>query len=405
MNFNVNYDIKENKIFIETKLNIVVDVYIYEWNSFLNTTDLLYVTTSNFNNNEFWYSTYKQLSDLKGVLIIIKKDDDVIKEQYFNFKTIHNENIKKQVLVLHSQVGIGDNLAATPLIKKVHDIFNQKVIVLTYLPFVFINNPYIEQVIKIDNNNINDVINSYDKNSYDIHNIFDIMNLNWRMVDHKQLCAYNFGLQLKPTELGMQFYPDDFIDIENLPDNFICINPSETEPERTWGNKNWQTFIDLIQEHIPVVAIGKNTYLDPNLSKTFSNINIKNGLNLLNHESQNTLSQAYHIICKSKTFVTMNNGLYILSLCNLHNHITELATSWDTSFYRMRNGFNINYLKGKCEAMCLSNPKISIEYTGGINILKSGVCYLNKPSYECHPTPHQVYESVLEKISKPKISR
>lgn len=400
MKFNIRYNINENKTYISCNANAIANVNLYEWDSFQNKTNLLYSATSLFNNNELWFSSNTQLSQLKGLKVEILYNKQ-IKEEYFNFKTIYNQEIKKQVLVLHSQVGIGDNLAATPTIKKMSEIYNQKVIILTYIPLAFINNPYIEQIIPI-NNNLDQLINSFDLNKYEIKHLFNLMSTNWRMVDHKQICAYNVGLQLKQDELDMEFYPDPYENIPDLPENFICINPSETEPERTWGYKNWQKFIDLIQQHIPVVAIGKETYLDPNLTKKFSNINIRNGLNLLNHPSQNTISQAYHIISKSKTFVTMNNGLYILSLCNLDNHITELSTAWNTYFYRMRKGienYNLSYVIGTCQAECLANPKLNIDIIGSTSILKSGVCYLNKP-YECHPTPEQVYESVLKTINK-----
>ena len=400
MKFNIRYNINENKTYISCNANAIANVNLYEWDSFQNKTNLLYSATSLFNNNELWFSSNTQLSQLKGLKVEILYNKQ-IKEEYFNFKTIYNQEIKKQVLVLHSQVGIGDNLAATPTIKKMSEIYNQKVIILTYIPLAFINNPYIEQIIPI-NNNLDQLINSFDLNKYEIKHLFNLMSTNWRMVDHKQICAYNVGLQLKQDELDMEFYPDPYENIPDLPENFICINPSETEPERTWGYKNWQKFIDLIQQHIPVVAIGKETYLDPNLTKKFSNINIRNGLNLLNHPSQNTISQAYHIISKSKTFVTMNNGLYILSLCNLDNHITELSTSWNTYFYRMRKGienYNLSYVRGTCQAECLANPKLNIDIIGTTRILKSDVCYLNRP-YDCHPTPEQVYGSVLKTINK-----
>ena len=376
-------------------------ISFYEWNSYNNEEQMLYDTLGYFDTNELWFSTGRKLSDIKGLKIEIKYNDITIKEEYFNFKTIYNQNIKQQVVVLHSEVGIGDNLAATPAIKKIYENYNQKVIVLTYIPFAFINNPYIENIVKIDNANYENILSSYINDNYNVHHLFNLFGTNWRLVDHKQVCAYNSGFQLKENELDMEFYPDPLEKIENLPERFICINPSETEPERTWGYKNWQKFIDLIQEHIPVVAIGKETYLDPFLAKKFSNIQIKNGLNLLNHPSQNTLSQAYHIIDKSETFVTMNNGLYILSLCNLDNHITELATSWNTYYYRKRKGienYNLSYMRGSCHAECLANAKISIDQTGDTQILKSGICYLNKSTYECHPTPEQVYQSVLKTL-------
>ena len=399
-NFNIRCNLDENRTYIYCNSKLKVKVNLYEWNSYYDSNTLLYSTLSFFNNNELWYST-TNLNNIKGLKVEITYDNVILKEQHFNFKNIHNQKIKKQVLVLHSQVGIGDNLSATPTIKKMSEIYNQKVTILTYIPSAFINNPYIDQIIPI-NNNLDQLLNSFNIQNFDIHHLFNLIGTNWRLIDHKQICAYNCGFQLKSNELDMEFYPDEFEKIENLPENFICINPSETEPERTWGYKNWQDFIDLIQEHIPVVAIGKETFLDVNLNKKFSNIQIKNGLNLLNNPCQNTISQAYHIISKSKTFVTMNNGLYILSLCNLDNHITELSTSWNTYFYRIRKGvenYNLDYVRGECKVECLANPKICIDQSCTTQILKSGICYLNKPTYECHPTPEQVCNSILKSLN------
>lgn len=395
--FNIRYNTDENKVYISCNFNIKVQIELYD------NQNLLYSVDSHFNNNEIWYSTNKRLNDINILNVKIKQNNIIIREESYILKNHNNQKIKKQIVVSHSKVGIGDNLSATPIIKKLNEIHKQKIILLTYIPIAFKNNPYIEEIIKInDNNHLNKILSFYDTNDYNINNIFNIMNINWRMIDHKQLCAYNVGFQLKQHELDMEFYPDEYENIENLPEKFICINPSETEPERTWGYKNWQKLINLIQEHIPVVAIGKETYLDKNLTKRYSNIEIKNGLNLLNHPSQNSLSQAYHIINKSETFVTMNNGLYILALCNLDNHITELSTSWNTYFYRMRKGienYNLSYIRGSCKAECLANPELNVDIIGSTNILKSGTCYLNKPTYECHPTPEQVYESILKKLN------
>jgi len=56
------------------------------------------------------------------------------------------------------------------------------------------------------------------------------------------------------------------------------------------------------------------------------------------------------------------------------------------------------YVEGDCKLTCLSNLKVAINETGDTNILKSGICYLGKDEYECHPTPEAVYEKILEKI-------
>lgn len=95
INFIIKCNINENKTYIKCDNILNVDIYLYEWDLLNNTTSLLYNTTSNFNNNEIWYSTNKQLKDIKGFKVEIKYDNILIKDEYFNFKTIFGEKIKK----------------------------------------------------------------------------------------------------------------------------------------------------------------------------------------------------------------------------------------------------------------------------------------------------------------------
>lgn len=398
--FTISYNKKENRIYINYNGKIDVKVSIFEWITTTNKTSLIYNTNSNFNNNTIWYSTNINLNTLTGIKIEIKKLDNIIKEEYIRFRTRHGKPVEKQALLIQNAVGVGDNLTVTPVIKKMYQIYNQKITIFTYIPDAFINNPYIEKVIKITKGTgsfQNDIPKNY-INEYKIHNILEITT-NWRAVDHRQVSAWNLGFELSKDEMKMEFYPDTYIDIPNLPEKFICINPSITNSERTWGLEKWQKLVNLLENHIPVVAIGKITHYDEIVQKTFSNLTITNGLNLLNHTSQETLSQAYHIINKSETFVTMNNGLYILALCT-DSHITELATPWNTeNNFRIRNGIknnNLTYIEGSCKLKCLSNLKVAVNENGNTQILKSGICYLNKSTYECHPTPENVYNKILK---------
>lgn len=401
-NFRITYNKEENKIYIKSYSKIDVTVSIFDWNTTTNDINLIYNTTSNFNFNTIWYSTTKNLYDLNGIKIEIKENNKIIKEEYFRFRTKSGTPIDKIALLVQNEVGVGDNLTVTPVIRKMFNIYNQKITIFTYVPDAFINNPYVEKIIKIERGNdsyFNDIPKEY-LNEYKILPILNI-NAHWRAVDHRQVSAWNLGFELVKDELKMDFFPDPYIKIENLPDKYICINPSITNSERTWNSENWQKLISLLEKHIPIVAIGKTTHYDKTLLKTFSDLKITNGINLLNHKSQETLSQAYHIISKSETFVTMNNGLYILALCT-DNNITELATPWNTeNNFRIRDGIknhNMIYVEGNCKLTCHSNLKVAINETGDTNILKSGICYLGKDEYECHPTPEAVYEKILEKI-------
>ena len=176
--------------------------------------------------------------------------------------------------------------------------------------------------------------------------------------------------------------------------------------------ENWQKFISLIENHIPVVAIGKDSFWDASVDKSFYKINITNGLNLINDPCQNSLSQAHHIISKSKTLVTMNNGLYCLAL-STYNHITELAAPLDSYFLRIRKGilnYNLDFVSGSCNEICNANLKYSVLVTGKNKILKQGDCFLGispindkgVTDYQCHPSVEKVYDSVLKHLKTNK---
>ncbi len=400
--FFISYNIDENKVYIKSKCKCDSVVTIFKWDTTTDELSEIYTTNSTFDNDTFWYSTDKNLHELNGIKVEIKEKNNTIKEEFFRFRTRYGDPVNKIALLVQNHVGIGDNLTVTPAIKKMYNIHNQKITLFTYLPEIFINNPYVEKTIKItrgDGESIEDIPNHY-FNEYKILPVLQII-AHWRAVDHRQVSAWNLGFELTKDEMKMEFYPDTYQNIPKLPKEFICINPSVTNLDRTWGTEKWQQLVNLLEKHIPIVAIGKTTHYDKVVQKTFSNLKITNGLNLLNHKSQESLSQAYHIINKSKSFVTMNNGLYILSLCT-DVHITELSTSWNTEDnFRIRDGIknkNITFCDGDCKLHCISDLKTAINETGKVNILKSGVCYLNKPTFECHPTPDSVYEKMLKII-------
>ena len=285
------------------------------------------------------------------------------------------------------------------------------------MPQLFINNPYIEKVIEISHED--DF--SLDEKTYDIHKIFD-GNLIYTQIDHRQISAIDLGFMLSDDELKMDFFPDSYLKISELPKKFVCINPSITYTDRTWSSKNWQTLIENVEKYIPIVMIGKTVKYDDNLNKTHHKLKIKNGVDLSNNILQSSLSQAYHIINKSETFVTMNNGLYILALCS-DSHITQLGTPWKTDYFRKRNGiqnFNLDYVIGNCKIHCTSDIRLSVneydKHDEPVHVHHNKTlteldkklysnrwwykkqCYLNKPTYECHPTPEQVYKSILKNI-------
>lgn len=411
-------NLDNNKVYFKSLKNNSFIVKIESWNSMTGELELLYKTQFNVEaNQEYWTSPSSRLATLNGFKITVEKDGAILKEEFVRVKSYNNGTIKKQVIAIKLTRGLGDILTATPAIKKFSEAFNQKIILITTIPDVFVNNPYIEEIVQTTEKDLENCIRSF-QTPENIHkyNVFETYHMdyymNWRLLDIKQLCAANLGFHLKQHEADLLFYPDPYEKINDLPDNFICVNPSVTSLYRSWGQENWQEFINLIQNHIPVVAIGKGTAFDPDTYKNFYKIEVKNGLNLMDHPCQNTLSQAYHIISKSKTFVTMNNGLYCLAL-STYNHITELATPLDSYFLRIRKGipnFNLNYLAGSCDEFCNGNLKYSAHFTGTTDILRGGDCFLGispedgkgSRHYKCYPSPKKVYESVLTHLKSNK---
>ena len=146
----------------------------------------------------------------------------------------------RSVIAIKLTRGLGDILTATPAIKKFSEGFNQKVIVITTIPDIFINNPYIEEIVKATEENLEDVIRSYQTgenlSKYNVYETYHMdYYMNWRLLDIKQLCASNLGFHLKQHEADLRFYPDPYQKIENLPENFVCVNPSITSLYRSWG--------------------------------------------------------------------------------------------------------------------------------------------------------------------------
>ena len=407
-------NLDNNRVYIKSASNNSLEVFIENWDSINGNCKLLYSSRLDVVSGiEYWLSPTKRLEECEGFKITIKKDNIVIKEEFVKNRSRLYGKIKKQVIAIKLTRGMGDIMNATPAIKKFSEAFNQKIILITTIPDIFINNPYIEEIIHATEANLHDLVRNFrtgeNAQKYKVHEVYNLReDMNFSILDLKQFCAFDLGFSLKLNEADLCFYPNDYEKIDNLPENYICVNPSVTSLYRSWGQENWQKFINLIQNHIPVVAIGKGTNFDPETYKNFYKINISNGLNLVDHPCQNTLSQAYHIISKSKTFVTMNNGLYCLAL-STYNHITELATPLDSYFLRVRKGipnYNLNYLEGPCGASCNANLRYSAHFTGSNEVLRQGDCFLGispknengSREYKCFPTPEKVYESVLNHL-------
>ena len=314
-----------------------------------------------------------------------------------------------KILVLIGSHSLGDTLSAIPTIKHLNKIYNKNIHVFTYQPDIFKNYPYI---ILSDNYNIEEgdiLIETFRPDIY-VHTRTDI----------RQLHAISSGFQLLPEEMKIDFYPDEYEEIENLPENYIVIHPSKTWQSRTWEKERWQELIYRLNSiNIPVVIIGKDsseigTY---NIQKPVYELYIRNGLNLINKIN---LHQTWHILDKAALIVTMDSG--ILHLAGTTNtHIIQLGSSIDPRFRSpYRNGtqnYKYSYVLGECKIFCASDMKYNIRHNGTYKTMPPVAFCLEQPGsigqdidpdpeiYKCHPSVEQVYREIMNNYKVPNIGK
>ncbi len=380
-------------------LNKIVRINISDvQNHILWTSDLM---NFYFHDQYYWFASRDSILNSYGYIIQIYHEDNLIFEEKNRLKTIYGMEIKKQCIYICDVGGIGDHIAVEPLVRKVSDIFEQKIIVFTSFPEIYKNHPNVDKVVHVyeRTHHINwiSIPDEYnDKNRYNVKYVFmldrDIQDnpIIWASYNPSKLAAQQYGIQLNDDELEIRFYPDEFIEIENLPENYVCINPSITGSDRTWSKENWQKLVDILNiNNINIVSIGKG-FRD---FKGYYDLNIEKGLNLCGKDCQNTLSQLYHIINKSQCFITFNSGAFMVSLSTLVS-IIELGSPV-TSYDYYRNGiknYNHKYIEGDCNMMCYGDVKYSALLYGKIDILN--YCFISSP-YKCHPTPEKVADYLL----------
>lgn len=400
---NINLNKNENKIYLFSKIYLNnIKIQIYDYNPYTEVEVLLYehYMYEMMPDINYWFSPNTYMTNSYGIKVKIYSDDN-IKEEFFKLKTKHGIDIKTQVLVIHAYGGLGDNIICTSIIRKLYKLYKQKILVYSYYPEIFINNPYISNVVKIEKEQDSYSL-SFDNNIYEVHNIWHSFCLPYNIINKSTLSkssnsgwlASQIGLSLEDDELLLDFFPDNFdLDIK-LPEKYLVINPNITAPAKTWGEKNWKKFIELIQEKIYVVALGKQSELI--LEKKYINdIEIKNGINLIN---KTNLSQAWHIINNSQGVVTHNSGLYCLSLTT-KTKIFELGSHTKPFYYKGINNNDINIILGECKKFCIEDMNFYINEHGTINSLIDGTACSLYDNFKCHPTPEQVLEEVINKLN------
>lgn len=313
--------------------------------------------------------------------------------------------MKKICLDLTEAKAIGDTLCSTPVLRKLYDSYNSKIIVVTDFPELFKNNPLVEKVYQSSSIN-RDFINS----NFISHNSFyengqknnKGIEFKHNRIDIRQYHAIKLGFMLTKDEMGLDYIPDTFKPINKLPEKYVLIHPVQNWPSRTWDAVKWMELTKRLNEqNISVVSIGKESSEVGffNVKKPIFNFEIKNGINLMN---KTTLSQSWHLIDKSMCFITMDSGLLHLA-GTTDSNILQLGSSINKEFRApYRNGsqdYKYHYVGGGCSLFCGSDMKYGVKEWGDIQGVPPLInCLENKPTFECHPSVDQVFNKILEII-------
>ena len=337
-----------------------------------------------------------------------------VEDSVYNFLT---RDMKQYFLLVHSP-SLGDTLAATPTLRKLSESYGSLINVITHNKEIFKNNKYVSNLYSFKEF---DRIRSSVKGPHEVFETFlDIGKKNSHGVEKKhatidirQFHALDLGFCLSDKEMEYDFIPDDYIEIESLPRNYVVLHVGSTWASRTYSKENWQRLINLLNEsQIPVVLVGKNDSEEGfyNIDKKTINLTVNLGVDLTN---QLTLSQCWHVIDRSEFIITMDSGLLHLA-GSTDAYIVQLGSSINNKLRApYRNGsqkHKYKYISGPCGLFCASDIKYGVKAWTTIQGVPPLInCLENKSSFECHPEPEKVYQFIetiynqTNKVFKKKI--
>ena len=350
---------------------------------------------------EFFFFTNKLVfSNLNFVTFEIHYNDIKIYDEEFRFRDKYNP-LKMPAVRVYNVMGLGDLMTMTPAVKKLHEIYKQKVTIILSSHRAAHNNLVNEYFIEFIKNNphVNKVFNwdtfTDPENKYEIYHIFDSDWNAYYYCDLKQLCASKCGFTLKEDELNMIYVPDEYIPID-LPKEYVCISPAIRGPERSWDKDQWQKLVNILNKNnIPVVSIGRDSGED---IKHYYNLDIELGMDLCGKDCQNSLSQTWYIINNSNVFVTFDTGLYIFA-GTTDTHI--LLCGWPAdpfthqSYRKGSKYYKFSHIRGNCNEFCLNDPKWDLMEHGNLKLRHPGpTCELGI-NYACKPSVDQVFSEIM----------
>ena len=156
---------------------------------------------------------------------------------------------------------LGDTIAGTPTLRKISKSYNQKINVVTHVPELFKNNPYVKNIYPFEDFNqlkLSTDVEVFEtflgcgvKNSNGIekkHNLFDI----------RRFHSVDLGFDLLDAEMHYDFVPD----LDNpykISQKYICLHAATSWESRTYSKENWQKLINELEElNYFIVIVGKN---------------------------------------------------------------------------------------------------------------------------------------------------
>jgi autotransporter strand-loop-strand O-heptosyltransferase len=319
--------------------------------------------------------------------------------------------MKDPLLDLHLSRGLGDTISATPSLRKLFYAYGKKISVLTEHTEIFKNNKYVDKIFDTSETSRESLQEKYEllvsfapnlENEYEIglrHNVMDI----------RQFHASGLGFTLLPEECEVDYSPDEWEPIENLPDKFVLIHPVQSWASRTWDIEKWTRLTEMLNDNgISVVSVGKSSseigfHM---VQKPVFDFPIKLGLNLMN---QTSISQTWWLIQKSLAFVTMDSGLLHLA-GSTDAQIIQLGSSinWRlrAPFRNGRQDYKYHYIDGDCKIACASDMKYSVLEWNSVRAIPPLVgCLEKKSEYLCHPKISNVLNKLIEVIKYKKMKK
>jgi autotransporter strand-loop-strand O-heptosyltransferase len=352
---------------------------------------------TNVSQEDYFIDIFCRIPSLNNIKNLFFYHGKISDSEYNYIK----EQMSDNYLLKINSVSLGDTLAATPTLRKLYNSYNKKINVVTHHPELFVKNDYVDRVLTFEKN-INEkyykeVFNTFlgvgvKKGEYGIekkHNTIDI----------RQFHAIDLGFMLNEKEMEYDYRPNAYVEINNLPQNYICLHVANTWPSRTYSDKNWQNLIDLInQKNIAVVLVGKNSHESGfyNINKPTKKLTFKIGLDLTNKLD---ISQCWHVINKSEYFITMDSGLLHLA-GTTDTNIIQLGSSINNKLRApYRNGsqdYKYKYVNGSCNIFCASDIKYGVKEWKTIQGVPPLInCLENKSSFDCHPHPCEIITHLL----------